>query len=709
MLYAFLEGVAAEKQHAVGAAQILKRLARKAAPFQPNDVEADEARVIADRRSVGNDVGRYRRAPAYKCVLADSAILVDGAKSAEKRVIANADMAADRCAVRQNHAIADLTVMRHMGADHEESVGADTGKAAAGDGAAMHCDMLANDIVGADNKTGSLALAARMLRRAAENGERMDACARADFGVALDDGVALKDDAVTQFGPCADAAIRADRDVADLCAFFDNGCRVQVHLAVVLDRLGEHGGKLRFCCAFSIDRRDPLETPHGRAALDRADRNAQLVARNDRAAEAGPVDTHEKHDFPLDVEFFRIRRERRGRLGHRLDDHDAGHYRFLREMPLEELLAIGDVFDPDGALAGLDIDQPVDQQHRIPVRKEEHQLLDLQYALAWFDFGHGSAIPFLRQFRQRRGLPQPVFYRTRRDAAPFLAGRDIAHQARRRRDLGACADLQVVGEADLPAHQHAVSDDATPGYAGLSGDNAASPEAHVVADLDEIVDLAAVADDRIVQRPAIDRGVGPDLDARPDDHPPELRHFQRPVRAGCESEAVLADAGARQHAHSLADQRMGDDRVRFDDAAGADDDARTDIGVMTDPHIVADFRRIRHEGGLRNSRAGGERRLASGRLKRAMQPARKHGESGPRGCDARDRTVRRRLAAAGNEAQAEPLARQRCKVSRLLAIDDRASVIAGLQRSCMGQRPCAVCALHRSAGQRRRFSGGKGR
>ena len=57
-------------------------------------------------------------------------------------------------------------------------------------------------------------------------------------------------------------------------------------------------------------------------------------------------------------------------LGDGFDDQHAWHDRVVREMALEKLVADRDVFDPDRAPAGFELDDAIDQQKRIAVRND---------------------------------------------------------------------------------------------------------------------------------------------------------------------------------------------------------------------------------------------------------------------------------------------------------------------------------------------------
>ncbi len=67
----------------------------------------------------------------------------------------------------------------------------------------------------------------------------------------------------------------------------------------------------------------------------------------------------------------------------------------------------------------------------------------------------------------------------------------------------------------------------------------------VVGDLDEIVDLGPLADDRVAIGAAIDRRSGADLDVVLDDHAADLRRLEMPAGTHREPESVLTDVRRR--------------------------------------------------------------------------------------------------------------------------------------------------------------------
>ena len=79
------------------------------------------------------------------------------------------------------------------------------------------------------------------------------------------------------------------------------------------------------------------------------------------------------------------------------------------------------------------------------------------------------------------------------------------------------------------------------------GDQHAMPaDLHIVADLDQIIDLAAFADHRVAQRAAVDGGAGADLDTVLDDDAAQLRNLDMARRRRGKAETGLADLRARQ-------------------------------------------------------------------------------------------------------------------------------------------------------------------
>src|SRR5262245_40521505 len=116
---------------------------------------------------------------------------------------------------------------------------------------------------------------------------------------------------------------------------------------------------------------------------------------------------------------------------------------------------------------------------------------------------------------------------------------------------------------------------------------------HVVPDLHEIIDLAAGADHRVLERAAVDAAVGADLHVVADDHPADLRHLEMALRAHGEAEPVLPDPDAGVQGDPVAAQRMNDRTPR------------PYVAALADAHAVA------HHRPGRNHRAAPHLRLSA--------------------------------------------------------------------------------------------------
>ena len=164
------------------------------------------------------------------------------------------------------------------------------------------------------------------------------------------------------------------------------------------------------------------------------------------------------------------------------------------------------------------------------------------------------------------------------------------HDTGCRRDLGARADPEVAGNAGLPSERGKIADNARSGDARLRDENRVAADDHVVANLDEIVDLRPLADHRVAVCAPVDRHARADFDVVLDDDPPDLRHLEMSARTEGEAEAVLTDMGAGVDDHPVADQRRDDRRRCSDSAVAADPHPGADHGIGTNDRAGADFR-----------------------------------------------------------------------------------------------------------------------
>src|SRR6478752_1563872 len=94
---------------------------------------------------------------------------------------------------------------------------------------------------------------------------------------------------------------------------------------------------------------------------------------------------------------------------------------------------------------------------------------------------------------------------------------------------------------------------AATGNAGLGDDQAVFADHHVVADLDEVVDLAALTDDRLAETGAIDGGVRADFHIVADFHDADLVDLDVAALGKFIAIAVRADNGPRLENDAVAE------------------------------------------------------------------------------------------------------------------------------------------------------------
>src|SRR5215471_18663777 len=101
----------------------------------------------------------------------------------------------------------------------------------------------------------------------------------------------------------------------------------------------------------------------------------------------------------------------------------------------------------------------------------------------------------------------------------------------------------MIGKTHLSTQHDIISERATSGNARLAGDQAMPANHHVVADLDEIVDLRPFADHGVATGTAIDGGPGTDLDLVLHNHAADLWDLEM-LRSGQVAEPILPDVNA---------------------------------------------------------------------------------------------------------------------------------------------------------------------
>src|SRR5690349_1132191 len=141
------------------------------------------------------------------------------------------------------------------------------------------------------------------------------------------------------------------------------------------------------------------------------------------------------------------------------------------------------------------------------------------------------------------------------------------------------------------------------GDAGAAGDRGVRANAHVVAHLDLVVELDALFEHRIVDRAAIDRGVGADLDVVADAYGADLRNLDPAALFLGDAEAVGADHGTGMDDDARADRATGIYHYpRIQGAVVADRDALADDATRADGGALAELRVLSHDCGGMHAR-----------------------------------------------------------------------------------------------------------
>lgn len=103
-----------------------------------------------------------------------------------------------------------------------------------------------------------------------------------------------------------------------------------------------------------------------------------MITRDHRAPELHVVEGHEVRDVLGGIDLL-VHEEHASRLRERLDDQYPGHDGVSREVPLEERLIHGDVLQSHHPPVLFHVDDAIDEEERIPVRQDLHDLADLEH------------------------------------------------------------------------------------------------------------------------------------------------------------------------------------------------------------------------------------------------------------------------------------------------------------------------------------------
>src|SRR5690606_25016153 len=175
-------------------------------------------------------------------------------------------------------------------------------------------------------------------------------------------------------------------------------------------------------------------------------------------------------------------------------------------------------------------------------------------------------------------------------------GRIGARFGNRSGDHGHAGNEHVVAYLDVANHADTAGNHAVAPDLGAAGNTAATGHGGVVADLhvvrdhDLVIQLDAVADQRIGQCPAVDGGVRTDLDVIANGHATDLGNLLPDALLVGEAEALAADHRAGLDDNPLADHHvvikrdarrqpatLANARTRADHAMGPDANARANL------------------------------------------------------------------------------------------------------------------------------------
>jgi len=176
-------------------------------------------------------------------------------------------------------------------------------------------------------------------------------------------------------------------------------------------------------------------------------------------------------------------------------------------------------------------------------------------------------------------------------AANYLLAGNAALGAQDR----ACLDANMIGNAHLTRHYHAIFQHRAAGKAGLRGDHNVLADLAVVANVHQVVDFCASGYAGCVQCTAINGGVGADFDVIFDFEAADLRKLF--ITAGRliahVAEAIAAEHRARVNDDSVSEACTGIDRdVRIQITIASDDCFRADHAAGADPRALADGRAL---------------------------------------------------------------------------------------------------------------------
>src|SRR5579885_2875728 len=297
---------------------------------------------------------------------------MNAAKGSDHSPVFYSDMSCERHAIGEHGMVADDHVMRHMNIRHQQIVVADAGDQAASFRATVNRHELADSVAVSNARLRSLAFIFQILRR--------DAYCR----VGVEQVVLPEARALANLDARAD-----DAKWPDFGRFGDsrrgiyNGAGMHRHRRqsghrnrLVRLALGQLAHYFSFRHYNAVHGGLPMHLGHRRLAFAHPHLNAKLVARAHRSAKFSLFDGSEKDQLAVPI-FDLLQHKHAGYLRHRFDDKNAGHNGVIRKVSHRPRLISRDIIDADDALR-LQLKDAIDEQHRIAVRKDVADRIDVQ-------------------------------------------------------------------------------------------------------------------------------------------------------------------------------------------------------------------------------------------------------------------------------------------------------------------------------------------
>jgi hypothetical protein len=213
-------------------------------------------------------------------------------------------------------------------------------------------------------------------------------------------------------------------------------------------------------------------------------------------------------------------------------------------------------------------------------------LLSLEHSQAMLEL-----LDLTKQIPQFRAVQVHAFgqrNRHRRRAEHDRARLNVGGNAGPPGQGGSVSYGDVIGNPHLSAHPHPRPNPYTSGQPDLAGEDRMRPDHGVVTHLHEIVELAALLDDRITHGGAINTRIGADFHVVPDHHAPNLWDLaRRTIGQRTVPEAIRSDNSPAMHNNSPAHYDL-----RIETGVGINDTVITNVAALSDVRTRIDHHTV---------------------------------------------------------------------------------------------------------------------